>query len=91
MAVSAAVSISLVGEDLLQVTESNLTLTLQLEVRGLSLGEVTVRVVPVSYSDFETLRTMYAVNSTLEDLAAGRDIPGQSALPCECCRKVTAS
>ena len=74
------VIISLVGEDLLELRESNLTVSLELEVMGLSFGDIPVRVVAVSYGDFEMVRTMFGVNSTLEDIAAGRDIPDMSAL-----------
>ena len=75
-----AVIISLLGEDLLELSESNLTVTLELEVMGFSFGGIPLRVVAVSYDDFEMLRTMFGVNSTLEDVAAGMDIPDVSAL-----------
>ena len=75
-----AVIISLLGEDLLELSESNLTVTLELEVMGFSFGGIPLRVVAVSYDDFEMLRTMFGVSSTLEDVAAGMDIPDVSAL-----------
>ena len=76
-------SISLLGENLLEEIESNLTLTFQLQLTGYSYGVIPVTVVPVSYSDFEILRTNFDVNSTLNEIAAGRVIPPESALPCE--------
>ena len=78
-----AVSISLVGEDFVNVTESGLTLTIQLEVTGYSFGVVPLRILPVTYSQFDELREMFGVKSTLSDIAGSRVIPSQPALPCE--------
>ena len=76
--------IDLVGQDLLEVSESNQTLTLRLEVTGLGFGVIPLTVYPVSYADFEALRAGFGVDSTLEEVADGRAIPAQSAQPCEC-------
>ena len=82
-AIYIAVTISLLGENLLEEIESNLTLTFQLQLTGYSYGVIPVTVVPVSYSDFEILRTTFGVDSTLNEIAAGRVLPSDSALPCE--------
>ena len=76
--------IDLVGQDLLELSESNLTLTLQLEVTGLGFGVIPLTVVPVSYADFDTLRASFGVDSTLEEVADGQAIPLESAQPCKC-------
>ena len=81
---SLAVLIELVGQDLLELSESNLTLTLRLEVTGFGFGAIPLTVYPVSYADFEVLRASFGVDSTLEEVADGRAIPPQSAQPCEC-------
>ena len=78
-----AVMISLVGEDLLQVREFNLTLTMRLEWSGLSFGVIPLTVLPVSYADFDLERARFGVSSTLNQLYEGGDIPVASALACE--------
>ena len=89
-----AVSISLVGRDFVEVTESNSTLTFELEVTGLSFGVVPLRVVAVSYGGLEELRESFGIESTLEDIAGSDPLPSVSALPCEltqlqCCSCLT--
>ena len=78
------VSVRLVGEDLLQEIESNKTVTFQIGLSGLAFGVLPVTVIPVSYSEFEAVRTNFGVDSILDDIAAGLEIPQQSAQPCEC-------
>ena len=75
--------ISLLGDDLLEEIESNLTVTFQLQWTGVSFGVIPLTILPVSYSDFERLRASFGVNSTLEDISAGRVIPVESAEACE--------
>ena len=76
-------SIKLVGEELVDVTESGLMFTIQLEVTGYSFGTVPLQILPVSYSEFEELREMFGISSTLSEIAGSREIPSESALPCE--------
>ena len=67
----------------MQATESDLTLTIQLAVTGLSFGVVPLRVLAVSYVGFEELMESFGVQSTLEDIAGSNPLPSASALPCE--------
>ena len=76
-------SISIVGEELVDVTESGLMFTIQLEVTGYSFGTVPLQILQLSYSEFGELREMFGISSTLNDIAGSRDIPSESALPCE--------
>ena len=76
-------SISIVGEELVDVTESGLMFTIQLEVTGYSFGTVPLQILPVSYSEFGELREMFGISSTLNEIAGSRMIPTESALPCE--------
>ena len=76
-------SISIVGEELVDVTESGLMFTIQLEVTGYSFGTVPLQILPVSYSEFEELREMFGISSTLSEIFVSGVIPSESALPCE--------
>ena len=76
-------TIKLVGEELVDVTESGLMFTIQLEVTGYSFGTVPLQILPVSYSEFGELREMFGINSTLNEFVGSRDIPLELALPCE--------
>ncbi len=76
-------SISLIGEDIVNVTESGLTLTIQLEVTGYSFGIVPLQILPLTYSQFEELRQTFGVKSTLSDTAGSRMFPSESATPCQ--------
>ena len=76
-------SIKLVGEELVDVTESGLMFTIQLEVTGYSFGTVPLQILPVSYSEFGDLREMFGISSTLNEIAGSREIPSELALPCE--------
>ncbi len=67
----------------MDVRESNLTLSFQLAVTGLSFGVVPLRVVAVSYSDFEQLRGTFGIETPLVDIAGSDLLPSSSALPCE--------
>ena len=80
----AAVSIALLtGEDLLNVSESDLTLTIQLEVTGYSFGVVPLRILPLTYSQFEELRNVFGIRSTLSEIAGSGMLPNETALPCK--------
>ena len=76
-------TIRLVGEELVNVTESGLMFTIQLEVTGYSFGTVPLQILPVSYSEFGELREMFGISSTLNEIAGSREIPSKLALPCE--------
>lgn len=78
-----AVSISLVGRDFVVARESNLTLTFELAVTGLSFGVVPLRVLAVSYEGFEEMRGSFGLDSTLEEIAGSNTLPSVSALPCK--------
>lgn len=80
---SAVLSISLVGEEFVDVTESETMLTIQLELTGFSFGVIPLRILPVSYSQFENLRERLEIKLTLMDIAGSQPIPSQSSLPCE--------
>ena len=71
------------GEDLVNVTESNRALTIQLRVTGYSYGVVSLQILPVTYSRFEELRDMFGITSTLREIAGSRLLPSDTALPCE--------
>lgn len=81
LSLSLAFTIAIVGEDVVELNESSNTLTLQLTVTGVSFGVVPLRVIPVSYSQYEELRSTFSLNSTLSDIVGGRAIPLESALP----------
>ena len=77
-------SIELVtGEDSVNVTESDHAITIQLRVTGYSYGVVPLQVLPVTYSQFEELRDMFGITSTLREIAGSRLLPSDTALPCE--------
>lgn len=78
----AAVTISLIGEDLVNVTETDTMLILQLEVTGYSFGAVPLQVLPITYSEFEMLRLTFGAAS-LSEIAGSRVLPATSARPCE--------
>ena len=65
-------SINLVSEDLVNVTESALTLSIQLEVTGFSYGVVPLQILPVTYSQFDELRQTFGVKSSLKDIIASQ-------------------
>lgn len=79
----ADVSISLIGDDILEVTESSMTVNIVLEVGGISFGSIPLRFLPVSYSEFEVLKEEFGVNMSLADVVRSRVFPAESALPCE--------
>ena len=79
----SAVSIGLLGRDFVEVTESNMTLTFELSVRGLSFGVVPLRVVAVSYDGLEELRESFGIESSLKDIAGSNPLPSVPAMPCE--------
>ena len=79
----ADVIISLVGGDFVEVTETDLTLTVELAVTGLSFGIIPLRVVAVSYAGLEEMRDFFNINSSLEDIAGSNPLPSMSAVPCE--------
>ena len=81
LSLSLALTIAIVGEDVVELNESSNTLTLQLTVTGVSFGVVPLRVIPVSYSQYEELRSTFSLDSTLSDIVGGRAIPLESALP----------
>jgi len=83
ISISTAVSIKLVGEDLVNITESSRTLRIQLEVTGYSFGLVPLQILPVTYSRFEELRNMFGITSTLSEIAGSRVLPSETALSCE--------
>ncbi len=76
-----AVTISLVGEDVVELNESSNTLSLQLRVSGFSFGDIPLHVIPVSYSQFEGLSRTLGLDLSLSDIVGGRAIPLVSALP----------
>ena len=80
---TAVVSISLVGEEFVDVSESNLLLTIQLELTGFSYGVIPLQVIPVSYSQFEDARERLGINLTLMEIAGSQQVPSQSSVPCE--------
>ena len=80
---TAVVSISLVGEEFVDVSESNLLLTIQLELTGFSYGVIPLQVIPVSYSQFEDIRERLGINLTLMEIAGSQQVPSQSSVPCE--------
>ena len=79
---STALLISLSGENLVEVSESESALTLRLVVTGFSFGPISLYVAPVSYSQYEELRRELGISSLIE-IAGNRTIPLDSALPCE--------
>ena len=80
---SAVVSISLVGEEFVDVAESNLLLTIQLELTGFSYGVIPLQIIPVSYSQFEDARERLGIKLTLMEIAGSQQVPSQSSVPCE--------
>ena len=79
---STALLISLSGENLVEVSESESALTLRLVVTGFSFGAIPFHVAPVSYSQYEERRRELGLSS-LSEIASNRTIPPDSALPCE--------
>ena len=79
---STALLISLSGENLVEVSESESALTLRLVATGFSFGAIPLHVAPVSYSQYEELRGELGLSS-LSEIASNRTIPPDSALPCE--------
>ena len=78
---STAVSISLIGEDVVDVTESGQNLVIiQVAVTGFSFGVLPLQILPLSYIQFEEQRERFGITTVLTDL--GR-IPPDQALPCE--------
>ena len=79
---STALLISLSGENLVEVSESESALTLRLVATGFSFGAIPLHVAPVSYSQYKELRGELGLSS-LSEIASNRTIPPDSALPCE--------
>lgn len=77
------VSISVVGEEVVDVTETDLMFIIQLEVTGYSFGIVPLQILPLSYSQFEDVREMFDIQTTLGEIAGSQVIPTEEALPCE--------
>ena len=80
---TAVVSISLVGDEFVDVSESDLMLTIQLELTGFSFGTIPLQVIPVSYSQFEDVRERIGIKLTLMEIAGSQQVPSQSSVPCE--------
>ena len=80
---SPAVAIDLLTADVVNITETGQTLTIQLRVTGYSYGIVPLRILPLTYDQFEEMRDRFGVNSTLRDITGSETIPGESAQPCE--------
>ena len=80
---SPAVEIDLLTADVLSITETGQTLTIQLQVTGYSYGIIPLRILPLTYDQFEEMREIFGVNSTFRDIASSERIPGESAQPCE--------
>jgi hypothetical protein len=77
------VSIRIIGEDLVNLTESDLMLTIQLEVTGYSFGIVPLQILPVSYAEFDDVGEMFGVRATLGEIVGSRSVPVEQAVPCE--------
>ena len=78
---STAASISLIGEDVVNVTESGQNLvTFQVVVTGFSFAALPLQILPLSYTQFEEQRERFGITTALTDL--GR-IPPDPAIPCE--------
>ena len=80
---SPAVAIDLLTADVVNITETGQSLTIQLRVTGYSYGIVPLRILPLTYDQFEEMRDRFGVNSTLRDIAGSETIPGEPAQPCE--------
>ena len=83
LSVSVAATINIVDEEFVNVSESDLTLTIQLELTGFSFGVISLQVIPVSYSQFEDVRERFGIMRTLMEIAGSQQVPSQSSVPCE--------
>ena len=52
-------------------------------ISGFSFGTIPLRVLPVSYTQYEQQKGEFNITLSLEDVAGGRTIPSVSSLPCE--------
>ena len=81
---TTAVLISLINGNLVNVKESESTITLHLAVTGFSFGEIPFHVAPMSYSQFEELRMKLNISSSLREIFSFPiTLPSESALPCK--------
>ena len=83
LSVSVAATINIVDEEFVNVSESDLTLTIQSELTGFSFGVIPLQVIPVSYSQFEDVRERFGIMRTLMEIAGSQQVPAQSSVPCE--------
>lgn len=66
------------GMEVVNVYESNLTVTFQMVLSGDNFGEVPIEVLALSYKQFEDRNV-----SSLRDVGGARSLPTQSSLPCK--------
>ena len=83
LSVSVAAIINIVDEEFVNVSESDLTLTIQLELTGFSFGVIPLQVIPMSYSQFEDVMERLGIKLTLMEIAGSQQVPSQSSVPCE--------
>ena len=83
LSVSVAAAINIVDEEFVNVSESDLTLTIQLKLTGFSFGVIPLQVIPVSYSQFEDVMERLGIKLTLMEIAGSQQVPSQSSVPCE--------
>ena len=79
----SAVSIKLIGEDSVNVSETSPVFTVQLQVTGYSFGVIPLQILPLSYSQFEEFRSRFGIKSSLSEIAGSELLPTEAALPCE--------
>ena len=80
---SPAVVIELLTADLVNVTETRQTLTIQLEVMGYSYGVIPLQVLPLTYSQFEEIRERFGIRTSISEINGSEILPDESAQPCE--------
>ena len=83
LSVSVAATINIVDEEFVNVSESDLSFTIQFELTGFSFGVIPLQVIPMSYSQFEDVREGLGIKLTLMEIAGSQQVPSQSSVPCE--------
>ena len=80
---SPAVTVDLLTADVVNIAETEHTLTIQLEVTGYSYGVIPLQILPLTYNQFEEMRDRFGVRLSLGEIAGSVNIPDETALPCK--------
>ena len=80
---SPAVAIDLLTADIVNITETRQTLTIQLEMMGYSYGVIPLQILPLTYNQFEEIRDRFGIRLSISEIFGSENLPDVSAQPCK--------